>query len=376
MKYKHKQTGLEATKKGNDKWYSIPNKGTIIQEIIENSNDWELVQEFPIYVQCIECILDNKLSYSGNILNRIYKAISSTGNDYILEGETKGSVRQTRFKISSKEQFDQQELQNSIKSMEHGKWYKVITNNEYIIKFDKIEDKCIFNLKGFNCITLKNIVKPTCDISNVKSLSPATNQEVEQYFPNEFRVKVFTTEDGVDVFEGDIVHWLIFDKVTNKYNYAYPLSFSVLHPTTIKNTKNGDVYVYKIFNTKEKAQAYLDSLKSKEETLLEKARKLYPIGTKFISCLGVEDFIDNVNFHLTYKGDIAIKSNHNTTKLICEVKGNKWAEIIQPDIAKLDVKEYKHPVDGSQFSPMQLATIQQMIDVEVNKIKKQLKELQ
>lgn len=60
---------------------------------------------------------------------------------------------------------------------------------------------------------------------------------------------IYKTEDNVEIFEGDDVHWVN----TYNYTYLYPLPFSTGAPKLLNTVGN----IYKVFSTKEKAEEYI-----------------------------------------------------------------------------------------------------------------------
>lgn len=81
---------------------------------------------------------------------------------------------------------------------------------------------------------------------------------------------LFKTENGIDIYEGDIIHWVN----TYDYNYLYPLPFS----TKAVELLNADS-IYKVFSSRELAEDWLifnkPCLSIKEITLA--------IGEKWVS---------------------------------------------------------------------------------------------
>lgn len=71
--------------------------------------------------------------------------------------------------------------------MESGKWYVIETSFNYLIKFKETLDSIV---KAFSCYNnyLETHEKDNaiiCSYSDIKSIRPATNEEVLKYFPNE-----------------------------------------------------------------------------------------------------------------------------------------------------------------------------------------------
>lgn len=331
---------------------------------------WELIQEVPEYVKCTTLYLKSfpGVKQIGEV-DKIYKVESKVlpnipDSDYILIG-LPYSVSVTRFISSTKESFDAQELQNSIKNMKHGEWYKALMNNEWIFKFDKLVNDEIHVIKAYS----NNSLSKSCNtwlsrISTVKSLSPATQQEVEQYFPNEFRKPLFTTEDGVEIFKKDTFYWIDAIILTIKSSVA-------------KNTEFKATYDHPLFSTKQKAQEYLDSLKPKEETLLEKAKRLYGKGVGYKGLTTNNYYIstgeirfnvpnvasDNISMYISNGGDF----DENYASATVYVNG-KWSEIVSNNPVKLNMTEYTEIKGAEIFTPLQRAEIDKMITIKLREL--------
>ena len=65
------------------------------------------------------------------------------------------------------------------------------------------------------------------------------------------RKSLYKTEDNVDVYENDIIHWVINNK--EDIRFLYQLNFTKLHVGLLKDTDTK----WKIFSTKEKAEEYV-----------------------------------------------------------------------------------------------------------------------
>ncbi len=255
MKYKLKRTGdiyfLHSSGRFyKHRLYRIP------QEVVENSNEFELVQEIPEYVKCTK---NQTSSYESGIIYPV-------NNDRIGNGMAFYSSNHNRFEPSTKEAYDKQELQNSIKNMKHGEWYKCININgfkDWLLKFDKIENGILYtlNLCGMRDRYIQKPINTSYqgwNINNIESISPATQQEVEQYFPNEFKKILFKSIDGVDIIDG-MDYWACYDKTIEAYKY-YNQPYHCKAPYPLMNLKAPGVFR---FSTQQKAQEYLDSLKPK-----------------------------------------------------------------------------------------------------------------
>jgi hypothetical protein len=96
--------------------------------------------------------------------------------------------------VCSKEEYDKQQLKEQIANLKHGEWYNIkALNYDFIIKFDKIHFHQLYCIKGVNITTKYNYPAPDrilTGIDNIKSITPATNEEVVRYLPDEFKVKL------------------------------------------------------------------------------------------------------------------------------------------------------------------------------------------
>lgn len=69
----------------------------------------------------------------------------------------------------------------------------------------------------------------------------------------QFKVPLFKSEDGVDVFDNDITHWC-FNSIGNwKYLYALPVNNA--HQRLIEYTK-----IYKVFSSEKLAKEFVDNI--------------------------------------------------------------------------------------------------------------------
>ena len=83
------------------------------------------------------------------------------------------------------------EIQNTIDSikpeqMESGKWYVIKTRFKYLSKYKEIIKEFVYEYKGYSYETIRvNGDFPLCHIDYIKSILPATNEEVLKHFPDE-----------------------------------------------------------------------------------------------------------------------------------------------------------------------------------------------
>jgi hypothetical protein len=162
--YRHKQTGDIAELSHTHSQYYMVGLESFHKRFIENSNDWELVE-----------ITD----YS------VISYLDKSGNKYTIEKE--GVYKCERFPkgsfISVGKSFKMKDvIIQSIKRLSDGEVFSV---GDYIYEDSKITE-IILDKKGYTCPWLQ------CNDKVGSSLRSA-----------EKRKALFTTEDGVDIKEGD-----------------------------------------------------------------------------------------------------------------------------------------------------------------------------
>ena len=122
---------------------------------------------------------------------------------------------------------------------------EIFTVNDYVkVKLTRTQD----TIKEFNVLSnhLCVSLNPGFDISyyNKKGCNITVIEKI--------KTPLFTTEDGVDIFELTPVYWVVITgKNKDVYNYLYKLNFLKEHlDLDLKNT-------YKLFSTKEAAEHYI-----------------------------------------------------------------------------------------------------------------------
>jgi hypothetical protein len=72
--------------------------------------------------------------------------------------------------------------------MVKGEWYVISAIWDYVVKFSYESCYSLFAHDAW-CLTVNSQCdnKNICDVRNIKSLRPATREEVLKYFPNEFK---------------------------------------------------------------------------------------------------------------------------------------------------------------------------------------------
>lgn len=245
-KYKHKITGNTAVETHSEQNYRVQNF-TIPKWIVENSTDWEEIEELNVSIgtkfnslfnRDIWQIYEEKEYEILSFIN--YKNIFSIPANTILT------------KIKDTKSFNFQNIYDNEKSiLENNKWsiysIKRISDGEIFTIGDRIKNK-ITPSKWTDCIITKIDL-----IDNKYQITIKQNLAIAAYIIDKNFITVspiFKTEDGVDIYEGDTA-FLSFKSgscyaaVCCKEN-AY---FSKLC---------SDV---KVFSTKEKAQEYIDKQK-------------------------------------------------------------------------------------------------------------------
>ena len=128
--------------------------------------------------------------------------------------------------------------------MESGKWYVIETNFRYLAQFDKIEDNAVVVLKYYyygDGGKIKSYAR-LCNFEVIKSIRPATKDEVLKYFPDE----VF---EPIELRSEDLVSCEVYKNVV-KYNDGdicyYIYKFISLNGDDAKYSKminyKGDVF--------------------------------------------------------------------------------------------------------------------------------------
>lgn len=208
--YEHKLTGTRVQQDTNNQFYELEELGTtykIPSRLIEHGEDWkELKYE----------ILSFKSRNSGDIATR-----NSFGN---FDSSNVENVSEKDFLNDSRT------LINSIKR----------NSDEAVFTLgDSFKDGIItiignYNQKGQDCWICHN--------------GKTVNENLETA-PKSFRIPLFKTEDGVDIFEGEI------------YFALHPSILQKVVRSTAHNTINGCSYsngTFKLFSSEDKAREYIE----------------------------------------------------------------------------------------------------------------------
>ncbi len=174
----------------------------VLEEVIEK--DYEILS--------LKCLEDNEIFYNRN---ETYKFLFNQLEYNLKNGYIIHSVK----RLSDGEAFTVGDIITYGKNT-HGERLKIeefkINNNKLFIKFDS--DPMYFN--DFGCKNFQHYKKP-----------------------------LFTTEDGVDIFEGDNVHW-----VCDEFTYFFTRNVDKTRCNLITSGKHG---LFKIFSTKEAAENFI-----------------------------------------------------------------------------------------------------------------------
>jgi hypothetical protein len=219
-KFKHIPTGKEwtSTYELSDYLYCVGAPSTLPIWITENSKDWEEIKEK-------EWEITSFIGDNGHIYHK--------ANNLFTPSRYTAEEMMDRTKCAMKI--------HSVKRLSDG---EVFTVGDYVVTAEDYENcKTRFNINRFEIKDDKILVYQT---SNQTHCIP--------YLSNIQKVKkpLFTTEDGVQIFEGDTIfsvehtYYKIYDKIAGKYK-----SSNANHP--VEYWYNDDKY----FSTKEKAEEYI-----------------------------------------------------------------------------------------------------------------------
>jgi len=205
-KFKHKITGdivIETICKGNRYYSNGPHD--IPAVFVENSNDWQEIIEKDYEILAFS--FENRIDYK--VCTGLFKFKGAISNGWPEESYKNWQI-------------------HSIKRLSDNEIFTIgdKTNNGTISKFEN----CSVGIRGF------------------------FKEKPENYHVNLNTIKkviyLFTTHDGVDIYEDDFVHWVAFYKDKTPY-YLYKLCF-------VKGHLELDfVNTYKIFSTKQAAEEYV-----------------------------------------------------------------------------------------------------------------------
>lgn len=336
----------------------------------------------------VECIKEENDKYFYGKLGTIYKVSNwiHSFSDCMLEGTTSGSTDRKRFKPSTKEAYDAQfkikeiikvkpfeilsffDKQTKLKlELQKNKKYKNINTNIEIticlstIEYHKkYEIQSVINEEG-NIFMIGDIITPTitdspnkgkgfkiigfrlnkaktmiCAITNVHSNGVGIDK-IEHFIEKEIEKPI----------KSILEQWLEKTKALN-------LSLKELI-TYIGSDVTCDYFViYKNLNgylSRDKAKILFDEWNKEvviEETLLEKAKRLYPVGTKF-KCANGNDINRGENFSIieNYDNKPRFQGDYLHSENSWIVHNGQWAEIIEDEPKVGDKFKFKQHHRGN-----------------------------
>ena len=300
----------------------------------------------PEYVECIKEETDN---YFYGRLGKIYKVSNwfHSINDCMLEGTTSGSTDRKRFKPSTKEAYNAQFVVKEPEFVLPEKWcirqnkkeindwlnqnkqtgftYSSRNGNEFVHFPEKNGYHLNTNIQdGYTEITFEQFKKYVLkeEIVEEKVIEPLPQFKVIETIETIIKVE---NNEGNQFFIGDVVissNGTIQTIESFDYNKA---KTNIIAFTSRQSILGNSIGIDKI-------EHYIEP--KVEETLLEKAKRLYPVGTKFrVACN--PKYIGTVKDHKDYPFQDVDIVNLNTIENIDSYTGmtvfykGKWAEIIE-----------------------------------------------
>jgi len=211
MKYKHKITG-EEVKVYNEHYYIAPDTACIPKRFIENSNDWKKLEELDYDI----------LSFFNKMNKRVYHFDKALKSFY--------SIDNFHNNVSYDYCLKYYEI-NSVKRLSDGQVFTV--GDEATIESDEKRYKIIKIRKFTNTIQIHGEIEGRVffyNLNDVIKLQPIN--------------PLFTTEDGVEIFEGD--DFFVIETQFDKYRLHKTIGG---HFTKERSTRLR-------FHSKEKAEEY------------------------------------------------------------------------------------------------------------------------
>ena len=206
-KFKHKEKNLIA-ELYTDEYFVYDTDCSLPRWVVEDSNDWEEVVKKDYQVIQIKTPSDTIISYNEY-------GVCTSRDDGAFPSDTRD--------------FDLEKDKNKIYSVKRISDGEVFTVGDYFISHRKRKEK------------IKKIA--ICDITPIEGQIKLIFENGNTLLKNaEPLIKLFTTNDGVDIFEGDVIYKLMkgsFCLTSEKY----------------ENQENNDYCFY--FSTKEAAEEYI-----------------------------------------------------------------------------------------------------------------------
>lgn len=179
------------------------------KEIVNNSKFWDEVSEFPKII-------------SLQHINTLEIITDKADIEAWLEGHGIRFWQIYQVAVSETEVFTLEDKVSVYGNL-----------NKWIIKSFEISDKEPIKVKVVDTYNWEL----RADIDSIKK----------------YKEPLFVTEDGIDIYTGDVVHWVN----SNNISYLYSTNFSKVHPELLLKEDT----MFKIFSTKEAAEKYIDENK-------------------------------------------------------------------------------------------------------------------
>ena len=159
----------------------------------------------------------------------------------------------------------------------------------YLVNIRNIGFKGInlyINVNGYTSLSYnKELFLQYCGINMEETLQEyikRVNSTLYSSFLAEKELKnrkpIFKTEDGVDIFEGDIIDWVINNK--EDVRFLYQLEFNKQHAIMLNRIDT----VFKVFSTKEKAEEWVSNntpQKTVDGFEITRGEEMWVVSTNF-----------------------------------------------------------------------------------------------
>jgi len=276
-KFKHKITGdivIETICKGNRYYSNGPHD--IPAVFVENSNDWQEIIEKDYEILAFS--FENRIDYK--VCTGLFKFKGAISNGWPEESYKNWQI-------------------HSIKRLSDNEIFTIgdKTNNGTISKFEN----CSVGVRVFFKEKPENY---NVNLNTIKKV-----------------IYLFTTHDGVDIYEDDVVHWIAFykDKIPC---YLYKSGF-------VKEHLELDlVNIYKVFSTKQAAEEYIVKQKvlfvTEDNVGIKKGDDYWIVNNFF-------DLILEKKHHANYGNPFPCKA------FSTKEKAQEYIDLNKPQYSKQDV---------------------------------------
>lgn len=276
-KFKHKITGdivIETVCKGNRYYSNGPHD--IPAVFVENTNDWEEIIEKDYEILAFS--FENRIDYK--VCTGLFKFKGAISNGWPEESYKNWQI-------------------HSIKRLSDNEIFTIgdKTNNGTISKFEN----CSVGVRVFFKEKPENY---HVNLNTIKKVTP-----------------LFTTEDNVDIYEDDVVHWIAFYKDKTPC-YLYKSGF-------VKEHLELDlVNIYKVFSTKQAAEEYIVKQKvlfvTEDNVGIKKGDDYWIVNNFF-------DLILEKKHHANYGNPFPCKA------FSTKEKAQEYIDLNKPQYSKQDV---------------------------------------